>query len=519
MTERMKKRKDKEAGGKGQNRCNQHKGGGWRFLRPGHLKGEIRRFGYQFSPRAYAACFIGLYACIAGFSYIFRLNTVCVLVICVVSGCFVPGMFIMIYRNLYEQKRFEDITAYMEQILYSFKRRAKILTSLEDTLALFEEGESRIYGAISSAIKYIQSADAGEHLYREAFASIENEYGCSRLYKIHDFLIEAEEVGGNYDTSADILLNDRRLWIDRIYGLQREKKNVKVKITIGIGLSFLICGMTVLMLPKEFGITDNLISQAVTTMVILLNLLIWYAAQKKLSKSLLREEEELEYEEIKRQYEYVMHRDMGKEKRKGYFFASLLLPVVVFLGLKGNMLEAALTAVLAALLATQPMRRYRVSLRHVTKAVEKAFPQWLMNMSLQLQTDNVHVSLAKSVGNAPQILKEELGSLLGKIEAEPDSIQPYLGFMRKVRIPDITSSMKVLYSMAEFGAADIGGQIGPLVERNAVMTDKSERLRAEDEIAGISLLVLLPMITGVLKMLADLALVVVYILSAVSNVS
>ena len=59
--------------------------------------------------------------------------------------------------------------------------------------------------------------------------------------------------------------------------------------------------------------------------------------------------------------------------------------------------------------------------------------------------------------------------------------------------------------MAEFGAADIGGQISPLVERNAAMTDKAERLRAEDEIAGVSFLILLPMITGVIKMLADLA--------------
>lgn len=491
----------------------------FKFLKPGYLKGELHRFGYHFSMKRFAVCFIGFYACIAALAYVFRLNTVSLIIICVLSGCFVPGMFMTIYRSLYEQKRFEDVTAYMEQILYSFKRRAKILTSLEDTLALFEEGESRIYGAISEAIRYIQSADAKKHLYREAFSFIEKEYGCSRLYKIHDFLIDAEEVGGNYDASADILLNDRRLWIDRVYELQREKKNVKVKITIGIGLSFLICGMTVLMLPKEFGITGSLISQIVTTIVIMLNLLVWYAAQKKLSKSLLQEDEEIEFKEIKRQYEYVMHRDMNREKRTGYIAALLLIPVIVFLGIKGRMTEAGLTGLFAVLMATQPMRRYKVSLKHVTKAVEKAFPQWLMSMSLQLQTDNVHVSLAKSIRNAPHILKEELNSLLHKIEAEPDSIQPYLSFMRKVSIPDITSSMKVLYSMAEYGTDDIGGQIGPLVERNALMTDKSERLKAEDEIAGISLLILLPMITGVLKMLADLALVVVFILSAVKNVS
>lgn len=489
------------------------------YWNPRKVSGEIHRYGYHFSIRKYVGYFLVLFGGIAAFAYVFRLNLPCLLIICFAAACFVPGVFLMEYRNRYERKRFEDITAYMEQILYSFKRRAKILSSLEDTLVLFKEGESRLADGIWDAIQYIQTADAGRNIYREAFAYIEEEYGCSRLYKIHDFLIEAEEVGGNFDSSADILLNDRKLWIDRVYELQREKRNVKVKITIGIGLSFLICGMTVLMLPKEFEITENLISQAVTTITILLNMLIWYVAQKKLSKSLIGSEEGMEYDEIKKQYEYVMHRDMSRERQKGYFAGALTLPAIIFFGLQGNMTAAGVLAVFAALLATQPRRHYQVALKHVTRAVEKAFPQWLMSISLQLQTDNVHVSLAKSILNAPEILKEELNGLLDEIELEPDSVQPYLSFMERIPLPDVTSAMKVLYSMAEFGAVDIKGQIGPLVERNATMTDKAERLRVEDEIAGISFLILLPMITGVLKMLVDLGLVVVYILSAVSNIS
>lgn len=492
---------------------------GIRYLDPRCVKQEIHKLGYHFSFKKYVGYFLGISGGIAALAYIFRLKTPCIIIVCLVTACFVPGIFLMEYRNMYEQKRFEDITAYMEQILYSFKRRAKILTALEDTLVLFKDGESRLHDAILNAVEYIRSADANVHLYREAFAFIEQEYGCARLYKIHDFLIEAEEVGGDFNASADILLHDRKLWIDRVYELQREKKNVKVKITIGIGLSFLICGMTVFMLPKEFSITENVISQIVTTLTILLNLLIWYAAQRKLSKSLILGEEGMEYEEVRRQYEYVMHGELDRDRRKGMYAAVLLIPFILFFCLKGNMGAAGLILIFAILIGTQPARRYKVSMKHLTRAVEKAFPQWLLSMSLKLQTDNVHVSLAKSVEGAPEILKEELGGLLEAVEREPDSVQPYLSFMNPVRLPDVTSAMKVLYSMAEFGAADIGGQIGPLVERNAAMTDKAERLRAEDEIAGVSFLILLPMITGVIKMLADLALVVVYILSAVNNVA
>lgn len=491
----------------------------YRYLDPRYVKRELHKLGYQFSLKKYLGCFLGISGGIAALAYVFRLKMPCIIAVCLVTACFVPGIFIMEYRNMYEQKRFEDITAYMEQILYSFKRRAKILNALEDTQVLFRKGESRLYDAISDAVEYIRSAEADVHLYREAFAFIEREYGCARLYKIHDFLIEAEEVGGDFGTSADILLHDRKLWIDRVYELQREKKNVKVKITIGIGLSFLICGMTVFMLPKEFTITDHPVSQAVTTLTILLNLLIWYAAQKKLSKSLILSEEGMEYEEVKRQYEYVMHGHSQRDRRKALYASLLLVPLMIFFGLKGNVWAAGVICIFAVLIGTQPARRYKVSLKHLTRAVEKAFPQWLLSMSLKLQTDNVHVSLAKSVEGAPKVLKEQLGGLIEAVEREPDSVQPYLGFMQPVKLPDVTSAMKVLYSMAEFGAADIGGQIGPLVERNAAMTDKAERLRAEDEIAGVGFLVLLPMITGVIKMLADLALVVVYILSAVNNVA
>lgn len=488
-----------------------------KYLKPGYLKRAVRRFGYQFSARKYAGYFLGLYGGVALLSFAFRLKLPGILIIAAAATCFVPGIFAMTYRNLYEARLFEDVTAYMEQMLYSFKRRAKILTALEDTLVLFEEGESRLYDAVHRAVLYIQNEDGGANLYREAFAIIEKEYGCRRLYKVHDFLIEAEAVGGDFTAAADILLNDRKLWMDRVYELQREKKNVKVKITIGIGLSFLICGMTVMMLPREFGITEHIVSQAVTIVTVLLNMLIWYIAQMKLSKSLIRGEEGQGDESVKRQYEYVMHSDRKKEKRKAWCFAALMVPVSVFLALYAGVPAAVLAVILAALSAGQPDRRYRISMKHVAREVEKAFPEWLMSMSLHLQTDNVHVSLSKSIPHAPVILKEELNTLLVGIEEKPDSVRPYLSFMKQVPLPDVTSAMKVLYSMAEFGALDIGGQIGPLTERGAVMTDKAERLRAEDYIAGVSFLILLPMITGVIKMLADLALVVVYILSAVNT--
>ena len=489
-----------------------------RYWNPKLLNLEIQRCGYTFSSSAYLKYLAAVYLGIAGFSYLFQLQVLFMGIVMVAASVFVPAIFLMNYRNLYEEKKFEDLTAYMEQLLYSFKRRAKILTALEDTKLLFKKGESRLYDGIEKAVDYIQASNSAGNIYEEAFAVIEEEYGCKRLYKIHDFLIKVEQAGGSPNAAIEILLNDRKLWIERIYGLQKEKKNIKVKVTIGIGLSMLICAMSIWMLPKEFDITKNLVSQAVTTGAVIVNMLIWYAAQKKLSGSLILSDEDLEKEELWKKYEYVTQGNRKKEAVKYRSMAVIFWIGAVILQKSAGMAAACAAAAAGVWMFTQENRKYRHARKSVIREIEKQFPEWLMKLSLQLQTDNVHVSLKKTIPDAPFILKKELKILVKEIEEQPNALNPYIGFLKEFQIPDVLSAMKILYSMAEFGTGEMGQQIDALVQRNAVMMDRAERLKEEDKMAGIGFLVLLPMITGVVKMLADLVLVILGILSVVSAI-
>ena len=469
-----------------------------RYWNPKLLNLEIQRCGYTFSASAYLKYLAAVYLGIAGFSYLFQLQILFMGIVMVAASIFVPAIFLMNYRNLYEEKKFEDLTAYMEQLLYSFKRRAKILTALEDTKLLFRKGESRLYDGIEKAVDYIQASNSAGNIYEEAFAGIEEEYGCKRLYKIHDFLIKVEQAGGSPNAAIEILLNDRKLWIERIYGLQKEKKNIKVKVTIGIGLSMLICAMSIWMLPKEFDITKNPVSQAVTTGVV--------------------SDEDLEKEELRKKYEYVTQGNRKKEAVKYRSMAAMFWIGAVILQKSAGMAAACASAAAGIWMFTQENRKYRHARKSVIREIEKQFPEWLMNLSLQLQTDNVHVSLKKTIPDAPFILKKELKILVKEIEEQPNALNPYIGFLKEFQIPDVLSAMKILYSMAEFGTGEMGQQIDALVQRNAVMMDRAERLKEEDKMAGIGFLVLLPMITGVVKMLADLVLVILGILSVVSAI-
>lgn len=487
----------------------------FRFLNPKNIAKEIHRYGYEFSMSAYIKHLLLIYAGIGVLAYFYRLNITSISVILITATLFIPMVFISTYRSMYEHKKFDDLINYMEQILYSFKRRNKILDSLMDTLALFPDGE--MHDDIVKAIDYIQNANTDGNIFREALSFIEEDYGCKRLSRIHDFLIKVESTGGDYDMPIDILLSDRKLWADRVYAIEGEKKNIKNKVTIGIVISFLIGLMAVLILPGDLDVSKNTASQSVTTFVFLCNMAIWYITNQNFSGSLIHTKDSYTWKEMKHKYDIVFHSDIEKKKKKFLIIGIIMIPCAALMFYKFGIGAGIISLMMIYIIITQPGRQYKTAYKRVREEVEKAFPEWLLGMSLLLQTDNVHVALSKSIEDAPEILKEELRNLEEGIAQQPNIVAPYLKFMDKFDVSDIFSAMKILFSMAEYGAKDITKQIGALVERNSSMIDRAERLRAEDSLAIMSFFVLLPMVTGVFKLLTDLALIIFQMMNTVGN--
>lgn len=488
----------------------------YQVLNPIALKKEIKQMDVgEFSALNYlkflAICYVGMIVLI----FVFKLQWPYALALIALETLGLPMAFYLQFKNLYEKKKFEDIAAYIEQLLYSFKRQPKILSSLEDTVVLFEDRkDGHLYQAIQKAIAYIREGHFEEDLYKEAFAFIEEEYGCKRLYKVHEFLVRVENSGGTVKESIDIMLQDRNLWVNRIQEFVQEKQKVRINVTIGIGLSMIVVAMSTYMVPSEFGINSQWPSQLAATATFALNMLIWYFVQKALAKSLLEADMDLPFSEVERAYNLVMH---DKQKTGQYKIAAGICAVGAVAAYFALGIQPAVAlALFAGILVTQPGRKYKACFKRVKREVEKTFPDWLMALALQLQTDNVHVSIAKTMMDAPEILREELVKLQDNLEKHPNELEPYIGFFRKLNSADILTAMKMLYAMSEFGSDDAQEQIQGLVERNIQIMDKADRMRMEDNLAGISFAMLLPMLTGIIKMLVDLFLVMGYILGQIS---
>lgn len=486
------------------------------YFNPKLFKQEVHRYNADINAGQFLKFLLFSYVGLIVFMIIFKLKLPYMITVLVLATLFMPGVFIMNLKNIYEIRKFESVNSYLEQLLYSFRRQPKILTALQDTLLLFQEEENKeLREAIENAIQHIQNATGTGDVYEEALAIIEKDFGCKRMLKIHSFLRQVESAGGDIDESIDILLLDRNLWVDRITGLIMDKKKVKVNVTIAIGLSFVITAISLYMIPQTFGIVEMMPSQLSTTIVFLLNGLIWYAVQKTLSGSLLAADRDKPFSEMQKAYNVVMH-DEGKKKEKTFLLIGAMFGLTgAILTFVSNPMVGLPIAAFGVIVGTQPKRMYKSYRKKLRKEVEKAFPDWLLGVSLQLQTDNVQVSIMKSIPSAPELLQEELIKLQENLEKHPDALEPYLDFFKILHISEVSSAMKMLYGLSAFGSEDSQEQIKALVNRNTMIMDRAEKMRMEDELAGVTFSMLAPMITGTLKMVVDLALVMTYVLSTV----
>lgn len=152
--------------------------------------------------------------------------------------------------------------------------------------------------------------------------------------------------------------------------------------------------------------------------------------------------------------------------------------------------------------------------RLVKRAIEQVFPEWLMEMALLLQADNVQVSLKKTYEGAAAVLRPALRKLYDALEENPESADPYLEFLQEQDLPGIHSAMKMLYAISMGKGGDAAQQIREILQRNTLLVDKAERIAQEDASAGGCVYFLLPVLSGAMKLILDLS---VFLISFMQN--
>lgn len=138
--------------------------------------------------------------------------------------------------------------------------------------------------------------------------------------------------------------------------------------------------------------------------------------------------------------------------------------------------------------------------------IQQQFPQWMFDMILRLQTENVQTAINRSLDDAPEVMVRPLYQLSEELQVDPVSIQPYLNFLEEFQLPEIRAVMLQLYAINDMGREDIQEQIGAMLDQNQKMTEVAEELKADNILSGLGMLAAVPMLVSVVVLLVDLTL-------------
>ncbi len=479
-----------------------------------NLEKEVHKYGYHWSWQSHVLLTAGALLGIGTVGIVFQLKMGYLAAVMAVMLFLLPVFVIDVFRKMFEQKRFSDAATYMEQILYSFQKSGKVLIALKETRELFEEGRMR--EVIQEAIWYIEQGCAKTEggILREALHLIEKAYRCSKMRMVHDLLISAELYGGETGESSMLLLEDLELWKRRGYQLQKDKKvshrdnivSIVVATVLSAAALYVLDAMKGMFAERSssFQIFQVAVIQCSSLFFILFSLFVFAKSTKSLTRNWLKEEGAREISYILASYQMVVGYDEGKAKRKSLFWAAPFFAGAAVLCFFQKKWFCAAFLGVGSFLLLQYKAGYAIAKKDVTEELYIAFPQWLMEIALLLQSNNVQMSIQKSVGQAPEVLRPELEKLVERLREEPDKLASYTDFCKDFDIPEAASCMKMLHAISEAGTGDARIQMHELMKRVSEMQNMADEIKNRNISFRMKMIFSYPVIAATVKLLIDL---------------
>ncbi len=399
--------------------------------------------------------------------FVFAIKLPFILIYCIVYFLCVPSLIYYSQRKKYESNRFRDCSRYIEQMIFSFTRRQKLLTALEETRLVLD---GTIGEAIDYAIDVIRNRVGEDDIEAIALRKIEAFFPSARVQNLHEFLIAVERNGGRHDTTMKILLEDVREWDIRTNQFKQNQSVKGFSLLISILMSVGVCWFMTNILPDELGgdISGNIVYQIATSFMLIVMFIMYLFGNRKLTRSWITDNSSADAKKIEADRQTIAayyQEPKGKIK-----------PVLAIIRMQTE--------------------------------VEKVFPRWVLRFALLCSSNPVPVALAKSVSTAPIAIKLELEQMVEAIDKNPTSIEPYLEFCKHYDIPQVNSMMMMIYSLAENGLENADQQVLSLVKRNNALQATAEQIENDEQLARFSLYIIVPMIFGSLVMMVDVLLMI-----------
>ena len=491
----------------------------FRYLNPRELALEVHVYGYHFSWKTHIQILVCSLLTIGAVGILFQLKTRYMIGIVVLMFFMLPIFIINTYKRMYEQKRFADVTVYVEQMLYSFQKNEKVIAALKETAEVFEDGQMKL--TIEEAIAHLELgvAQSESGTLREALSIIEKEYPCKKICVAHELFLSSEEYGGGAEHSILLLLEDVEHWKRRGYHLQADKKRSHADNIISIAVSIVMCAVALYALnamgdlfpkAKEVSVFNIEIIQISSFGFIISMLWVLIKSMKNMTLNWLQSGQLHKREYLLSCYETVSNYNEAIEKKKKTLLSILGFIVIGFGFYLKNKWIMIIGCFVTICLLGKSRIGYRMARRDISDEIYVTLPQWLMELALLLQNNNVQVSIIKSIPDASPIIQLELQKLMKRLESAPGELVAYTSFCKDFDVPETQSVMKMLHAISESGTGNATVQINNLILCVQKMQNIADEISNKNIVLRMKMIFTYPVLAATVKLLIDLTVGMVY---------
>lgn len=442
-------------------------------------------------------------------AFFYRIRWELIIILIAVALLFMPILIYQYYNQKKENKRFNDVDIYLHQMAYSFQRYPKINLALSDTAKVATGNMSRL---INKAIMVLESSDS-DKVYYKALKVIEQEYNCERIITLHRFLISIEERGGSYGNSLEILIDDFDSWVNRVYKYQKDVMHVKVNTYIGIILSCLIASVSVMIssiLSNTSGvsldITGEWMYQVVSLVFIILCLLFYVFIQLTYCKSWINNERT--DNKIMKDYNLVFNKQSESVKIFAYSLSLIGIIVSIYVSVRLNVFAGIVSGIFSIYIFFVPQVNKKQAFKRIREDVYIGFTEWLRDVVINLQQEPLQSAIESSYDNCPIVLRNSLSRFIMALEENPTDVRPYYQFCSEFGVLDISSTVKILYSVSELSKDSTESLLNTLIKRNYELVNKHDEIRNRDSLGLLKFGEYIPMLFVSIKIAVDMLLVI-----------
>ena len=412
------------------------------------------------------------------------------------------------YRKMKEyQQRFFDVSMYLDTILYSFMKEEKVELAVRDVHQALPEGKMKM--VVGMAHDYMMMAYEEVEFLGESLAMIDQEYPCKRMRDVHKFMTHVEYYGGEIEKPIRLLLADKSRWEKRIKEEIASRNKQFVDVLLSVVASLVICSAILYLPIMDMDISAEPLLQVLAFVLIVIDAGILYRAQGYVTVDwigLQLQENENIYEKKLQEYQDY---DEQKQRKLSYILAAIGASVTGIVFCVGNPWMTMVCLLVTLLFVNQHKVGKYLLEKNLRREIMYAFPNWLLDLVLLLQSENVQMALQKSKEFVPGVLRKELYQLTDLLELEPESAKPYHEFLKDFYIPEVHSAMGILYSIAIGNSGNADKQISELVDKNLELLDMTERQMLKKQAGGMQVLFLLPVLVASFKLIADMMVLMV----------